>query len=162
LPLAKRVTVVGHDLVALELAQHLAELGHDITVLHGASQFGRGAALVRRWRILHALRERGAALLPGADKIEILASAVRYENSSRQVRTVETDQVVIAVEGERDTTLADRLRAAGFDAHAIGDCSGVGYIEGAMRGAAVAVARIVAERARRAGMRAPGRREGYA
>jgi 2,4-dienoyl-CoA reductase-like NADH-dependent reductase (Old Yellow Enzyme family)/NADPH-dependent 2,4-dienoyl-CoA reductase/sulfur reductase-like enzyme len=153
MPLARRVSVIGHELIALELAQHLAELGHDLTVLHGASQFGRGAALVRRWRILHGLRERGAALLPGARNIEILRSGVRYENSSGQLRTVDTDHVVIAFEGERDTTLVDELRVAGVDVQAIGDCAGVEYIDGAMRGAAAAVARITAVRAPRVGAR---------
>ena len=32
--------------------------------------------------------------------------------------------------------IADQLRAEGFSVHSIGDCNGVGYIEGAMEAAA--------------------------
>ena len=36
------------------------------------------------------------------------------------------------------------MRSAGFAVHAVGDCRGVGYIEGAMRSAAEAAAAISA------------------
>jgi 2,4-dienoyl-CoA reductase-like NADH-dependent reductase (Old Yellow Enzyme family)/thioredoxin reductase len=144
--LGRRVAVLGHDLIALDLAQHFANLGHVVTVLHEAGKFGRGAALVRRWRILHELRESGVALLPEARNIEILASGVRYENTGRQVRAIDVDDVVLAPEGEADTRLADDLRRAGFSVRTVGDCRGLGYVDGAMRDAAAAVAAIAADR----------------
>ena len=41
-----------------------------------------------------------------------------------------------------DLLLAQRLEAAGFAVHSIGDCNGVGYIDGAMRAAATLAARL--------------------
>jgi hypothetical protein len=43
-----------------------------------------------------------------------------------------------------DVALADQLRAAGFTVETVGDCNGVGYIEGAVRGATEIVARLLA------------------
>ena len=34
-----------------------------------------------------------------------------------------------------DTSVAHQLRGAGFEVHEAGDCTGVGYIEGAIRNA---------------------------
>ena len=39
-------------------------------------------------------------------------------------------------------TVADELRSAGLNVHAFGDCTGIGYIEGALRGAADLVAEL--------------------
>ena len=50
--------------------------------------------------------------------------------------------MIVAKGAEGDLALAEDLKAAGFKVHAIGDANGVGYIEGAMRGAAKAVREI--------------------
>jgi NADPH-dependent 2,4-dienoyl-CoA reductase/sulfur reductase-like enzyme len=119
-PLGRRVAVLGHDLIALQLAMHVAGLGHEVSVLDAAPKFGHGVALVRRWRVLHALRERGAALLPQADAISLAATdartarLVRYRNTSGQIRSLEADHVVVARGGRPDRALADALVADGL------------------------------------------------
>ena len=50
--------------------------------------------------------------------------------------------LIVAMGAAGDLTLADSLKAAGFTVHAIGDATGVGYIEGAMAGALAAVKAI--------------------
>ena len=47
--------------------------------------------------------------------------------------------MIVAKGAHGDTSLADTLRAAGFTVQVAGDCTGVGYIEGAIRGASRAV-----------------------
>jgi hypothetical protein len=49
---------------------------------------------------------------------------------------------IIAKGAEANTSLYDELRSAGFDAHMVGDCAGVGYIMGAVRTAADVAAKI--------------------
>jgi hypothetical protein len=58
-------------------------------------------------------------------------------DGSRQ--TVAADNVIVARGARGDSTLADALRAAGLAVTEVGDGTGVGYIEGAIRGAARAV-----------------------
>ena len=47
-----------------------------------------------------------------------------------------TDNVIVATGATGDATLPEALDAAGFKVHSIGDCTGVGYIEGAIEDAA--------------------------
>jgi len=49
------------------------------------------------------------------------------------------DHVIVAKGARGDSALADSLREAGFRVREFGDGAGVGYIEGAIRGAAEAV-----------------------
>ena len=43
-----------------------------------------------------------------------------------------------------DTALADRIAALGYRVHVAGDANGIGYIEGAIRGASKAVDELIA------------------
>ena len=52
--------------------------------------------------------------------------------------------VIVAMGASGDNALAEQLRGAGFTVETVGDCNGVGYIEGAIRGAAETVARLLA------------------
>lgn len=62
-----------------------------------------------------------------------------FTDNAGNKQTVAADNVIVAKGAEGDLTLADSLEAAGFTVHAIGDATGVGYIEGAMHGALAAV-----------------------
>jgi 2,4-dienoyl-CoA reductase (NADPH2) len=63
-------------------------------------------------------------------------------NYRNQTRTLTADHVIVAKGATGDLSFAEQLRSAGFKVHSVGDCNGVGYIEGAIRGAAEAVQRI--------------------
>jgi NADPH-dependent 2,4-dienoyl-CoA reductase/sulfur reductase-like enzyme len=136
MPLGRRVVIVGSELVALELAEFLALRGRTVTVVDDAPKFGAGLQIVRRWRVLHELKEIGVTLLPLARDIAIGDCAVTYVNPHGQARKIGADHVIVAKGATGDLGLADTFRQAGFSVHAIGDCKGVGYIEGAMADAA--------------------------
>ena len=144
MPLGARIVIIGGELVGIELAEFLHERGRKVTVIDDAPRFGKGLTLVRRMRILAELAEHGVALVPGATDIAIQRDAVTYTDASGATQHVPANHVIVAKGASGDLALADALRAAGFRVHAIGDATGVGYIEGAMRGAADAVAAIVA------------------
>ncbi|MDX3884264.1 MAG: FAD-dependent oxidoreductase [Sphingomonas sp.] len=142
MPFGERIAIIGGELVGLELAEFLAKRGRKVTVLDDAAKFGAGLQVVRRWRVLDELKELGVTLLPEAHDIAILGGRVRYANPNGQERTIAADQVIVAKGATGDTALAGDLRATGFTVHTAGDCTGVGYIEGAMQDAAEIAANI--------------------
>ncbi len=139
MPLGQNIVIIGGELVGIELAEFLHERGRTVTVVDDAPRLGKGLLLVRRMRILAELKEHGVSLQPGASDIAIDKDAVRFTDASGTTQVVKADNVIVAKGAEGNTTLADRLRAEGFTVETAGDMNGVGYIEGAMRGAAEAV-----------------------
>jgi 2,4-dienoyl-CoA reductase-like NADH-dependent reductase (Old Yellow Enzyme family)/NADPH-dependent 2,4-dienoyl-CoA reductase/sulfur reductase-like enzyme len=144
MPLGKRIVIIGGELVGIELAEFLHERGRIVTVVDEAPRLGKGLTLVRRMRILQELAEHGVALHAGAKDIAIVESAVTFTASDGTAQSVPADHVIVAKGARGDLSLAQQLVEAGFDVRTIGDANGVGYIEGAIRGAAHAV-RALAE-----------------
>ena len=141
MPLGDHIVIIGGELVGLELAEFLAERGRKVTVVDEAPRLGAGIYIVRRWRALSDARELGVTLLPGMKNIAIGNERVTFDDEDGQHHVVEADNVIVAKGATGNQTLADQLKAAGFKVHTVGDCNGVGYIEGAIAGAAdVAVA----------------------
>jgi hypothetical protein len=87
-------------------------------------------------RLLTELAEHGVGLHRSANDIRIEAKAVRFVDEEGQQQTRPADTVIVAKGATGDLTLAERLRGEGFIVYPVGDCQGVGYIEGAMRDAA--------------------------
>lgn len=142
MPLGKRVVIIGGELVGIELAEFLVERQRTVTVLEEASRLGAGLQLVRRMRAMAELREHGARLLGGVRDIRIEAGRVSFTDGAGKAAAADADHVIVARGATGDASLADSLRAAGLEVHAFGDCTGVGYIEGAIRGAADLVAEL--------------------
>lgn len=142
MPLGRQIVIIGGELVGIELAEFLMERGRSVAVLEEASRMGAGLQLVRRMRLLSELREHGVTLLAGVRDIRIEESQVRFVDAGGREASKQADHVIVAKGAAADSTVADRLRSAGFQVHAFGDCTGVGYIEGAIRGAAELVAEL--------------------
>lgn len=137
MPLGKKVVIIGGELVGLELAEFLAHRGREVTVLEESSRVGRGLPLVRRFRVVDECHEMGVELLTNVRDFVIGDHLVSYTNDADQQRTIAADTVIVAKGAVGDTHLADELAPLGVPIHTIGDCTGVGYIEGAMRDAAL-------------------------
>lgn len=136
MPLGKRIVIIGGELVGLELAEFLALRGRQVTVIDAAPRFGAGLHIVRRLRVLDELKKIGVTLLPEAQDIAIGESSVSFIDTTGETREVDMDHTIVAQGARGDASLAEALRAAGFQVHTVGDCNGVGYIEGAMESAA--------------------------
>ncbi len=136
MPLGKRITIIGAELVGLELAEFLAQRGREVTVIDAASKAGKGLYLVRRLRLLSELRHLGVTMINKAGDIAIGDHQVSYRNYRNQQRSFPADHVIVAQGASGDTALADALRSAGFRTHTVGDCTGISYIEGAIESAA--------------------------
>jgi len=97
---------------------------------------------VRRMRIVPELREHGVALHANARDVRITDDGVVFADENGQSHAVAADHVIVARGARGDSTIADQLRAAGLNVREFGDGTGVGYIEGAIRGATEAVTRM--------------------
>lgn len=144
MPLGDTIAIIGGELVGLELAEFLSERGRTVHVIEETPRLGKGLTLVRRMRLLAELAEHGVGLHGGATGVEIAARSVRFTDKAGERQEVMADNVIVARGAEGDLALARSLEAAGFVVHAIGDATGVGYIEGAIRGAVEAVRTIAA------------------
>lgn len=142
MPIGGNVAIIGGELVGIELAEFLAERGRKVNVIEPAPRLGKGLTLVRRMRILSELGEHGVGLHGGAKDIVIGQNVVTFSDARGVSHSLAADTVIVAQGAQGDLTLANALEAAGFTVHAIGDATGVGYIEGAMQGAARAVRAI--------------------
>lgn len=142
MPLGEHVVVIGGELVGLELAEFLAHRGRKVTVLEESPRVGKGIPLVRRFRAVDDCHDLGVAMLTETGNFSIGDHTVTYRNAHGQERTLRADTVIVAMGATGDESLADQMKAAGLPVHAIGDCTGVGYIEGAMRDAALATRTI--------------------
>ena len=144
MPLGRHIVIIGGELVGVELAEFLTERGRRVTVIEEGPKFGKGLTLVRRMRLIPELREHGVSLCAGVSDVRIGAKAVTFTDSAGQAHSVSADHVIVARGARGDSALAEALRAAGLAVTEIGDGTGVGYIEGAMRGAARAVQGVAA------------------
>lgn len=142
MPLGKKIAIIGGELVGVELAEFLQERGREVTIIGEAPKFGGGLLLVRRMRILAELKEHGVAMYPGASQIAFSKQGVSFTDRDGQAQQVPADHIIVAMGAHGDSTLADSLRSAGLKVVEVGDGTGVTYIEGAVRGAADAVAAL--------------------
>jgi pyruvate/2-oxoglutarate dehydrogenase complex dihydrolipoamide dehydrogenase (E3) component len=133
--MGKRIVIIGGEIVGLELAEFLAERGREVCVVDEAKRFGHGLTLIRRLRLLAELREHGVQLVQGASDIVITRTHVECRDGDGVDTSLPADNVIIARGAKGNRQLAEMLQAENFTVHEIGDCAGVGYIEGAMRGA---------------------------
>ncbi len=138
LPLGDRIVIIGGDLVGLELAEFLAHRGRSVSVIDETSHFGRGLPIVRRWRIFDELKALGVALRPGCTDIAIESKSVIARDANSARIELPADNVIVAKGARGDLSIATQFEQAGYSVQSIGDCTGVGYIEGAIRSAALA------------------------
>ena len=93
-------------------------------------------------RLLDELNHLGVTLITRADDITIEKHSLSYSNYRGQRRRIEADHIIVDKGASGDTALAEQFAEVGIKTHTIGDCNGVGYIEGAMESAAVLVAQL--------------------
>jgi 2,4-dienoyl-CoA reductase (NADPH2) len=142
MPLGKRVAIVGGGLVGIELAEFLSERGREVAVLEEGTTFAAQMAPPRRWRALHELRERGVDLRSQVRVEAIRDEGVTFLDEEEGRHTVAVDSVILAAGARDNRGLAEAIAGLGPEVHSIGDCDGVGYIEGAILDGARAARQI--------------------
>lgn len=132
MPLGKRIVMLGGGLVAVELAEFLAERGRQVTILEESGTLGKELMLVRRWRNMADIEKLGVECLNHAQVVSINTEQVTYSNSNGQLRTIPADTVIVTSGVTGDLSLAEDLSSLNIEVHSVGDCNGPGYIEGAI------------------------------
>ena len=136
MPLGRRVTIIGGGLVGIELAEFLAERGREVTVLEEGEVFALEMAHPRRWRALHDTRKAGVNLVPGARVTRITESSVEYSRSDSddkvEIRNAAAESVIVTLGLQANPALGASLESPNIKVLSAGDCTGVGYIEGAI------------------------------
>ena len=142
MPLKKELVIIGGDLVGLELAEFLTERGKKVTVVEPSNDLGPNLSIVRRSRVIHLLKSHGVNIIKNAKDIKISNSDVNFELDGSP-QSITANQVIIAMGTEPNTEFADELIENNFNVSMIGDCTSVGYIEGAISDARIAVKEII-------------------
>ncbi len=141
MPVGRAVVIIGSDLVAVELAQFLAERGRKVHVVDAAKKMIPEVGKKRRHEHMDALDHLRITVNTAVSVQRIEAAAVIIAARGRE-HAIPCDSVIVTGEPVADTTFADALQAAGIAAQSIGDCTGLGLIVKATTTAAEAVARI--------------------
>ncbi|MFQ5697568.1 MAG: FAD-dependent oxidoreductase [Myxococcota bacterium] len=136
MPLGDKVVLLGADLVGIELARFLCERGRRVSLLEEGEDLAPAMAPPRRWRALHELRAARVSLETGIRVEAIEPQEVRYSDSKGRSHRRAADHVILARGTVENPHLGASLRALGIEVHEIGDCTGVGYLDGAIRDAA--------------------------
>ena len=132
MPVGKRVVIIGGQLVGCEMADFLARRRRKVTVLEKGDYLATQMAVVRRWRVLHELRERGVAMLTGVVFDEITDRGVSITTKDGQKHTIRADTVIIAAGAVPNMGLVDALKDMVPEIYTVGDATQVRLIEGSI------------------------------
>jgi 2,4-dienoyl-CoA reductase-like NADH-dependent reductase (Old Yellow Enzyme family)/NADPH-dependent 2,4-dienoyl-CoA reductase/sulfur reductase-like enzyme len=131
MPLKKEIVIIGGDLVGLELGEFLQERGRHITILEPTENLGKNLSIVRRSRVVHLLKEHGAAIHRNCADIEIHDGSVTFKNKEEEI-SIKASQVIIAIGTESNNALTEELSSTNIPFTRIGDAEKAGYIHGAI------------------------------
>jgi 2,4-dienoyl-CoA reductase (NADPH2) len=141
MPIGRRVTVIGADLAALELAEFLAAQGRAVGLLEPGEQIAPEVGAKRRAEHMHRLDRAGVPVNTGVVIERITPAGVVVRRAAGDAHLIGADSVILAGTLEPDTTLADALRGRVPELHTVGDCTGLGLIHKAtLEGARAACA----------------------
>ena len=141
MPVGQNIVIIGSDLVAIELAEFLAERGRKVCVLDEARKITPEVGKKRRHEHMDRLDHLRITLNTAITITRIERNAVII-NVKEQERSIQFDSVIVAGAAVGDTRLADELESAGINVQAIGDATGLGLIVKATATAAEAVASL--------------------
>ncbi len=141
MPVGRTAVIIGSDLVAIELAEFLAERGRKVHVVDAATKMIPEVGKKRRHEHMDRLDHLRITVNTAVSIQRIEAAAVIIAVRGRE-HAIACDSVIVTGEPIADTTFAHALQAAGVPVQCIGDCTGLGLIVKATTTAAEAVARI--------------------
>jgi 2,4-dienoyl-CoA reductase (NADPH2) len=141
MPLGKRVAIIGGDLVAVELAEFLAERGRFVSVLEAGVDIAPEVGWKRRTEHMDRLDRLGVTIHTAVTVERIERNGVVFTPAGGTSRTLVADSVVLAGTLEPDLTLRDAIasRLPDTPVHVVGDAGGLGLIRKATEEAARAV-----------------------
>jgi 2,4-dienoyl-CoA reductase (NADPH2) len=136
------VVVVGTSLAAVELAEFLAAQGRLVSLLGGGETLAPEVGWKRRTEHMDRLDRLSVAVNTGAavERVEDGGVVARVDGGPE--RLVAGDAVVLTGEVQPDLSLRDALQGRVPQLLAVGDCTGLGLIRGAVEEGARAACAI--------------------
>ena len=142
MPMGKRVAIIGADLAAIELAEHLATCGRSISVISEDLTIAPEVGDKRRSEHLRRLDEGQVTVNTGMAIDHIQEDGVVCRRSSGSQTLIAADSVLIAGHIEADLELFENIRNRIPQCEPVGDCTGLGLIRKAVLDGALAATRI--------------------
>ena len=133
MPIKKEVTLIGGELVGLEMAEFLQERGRKVTILEQGDYIGDGLALVRRWKVAHDVVKAGADVHILSKATGIGKDTVDYEEQGVGKCKAPAQSVIVCQGATPNTDLIDQMKSSQYAMHCVGDCNEkLSYIDGAV------------------------------
>lgn len=120
LPFGKRVVVIGGRIEGAETAEFLIKRGRRVTIVDTADSFGDGMPARLLMRLRAWLDEKGTPIYTGVHLHETTNTGLRFRTAAGEERTLEADDIVVALPQGPNTTLARALERVGPEVHTIG------------------------------------------
>jgi 2,4-dienoyl-CoA reductase (NADPH2) len=137
LSVGERVVVLGANLIGIELAEHLAKLGKRVSVLEPSRRLAMPAGKKRRGDHGVRLDRLGVPVNTGVDVRAIEAEGVRIGMHDGSERVIGADTVIVVGQPDADDAVARAFEGCAPEVHVVGDTSGFGLAQKAVREAMV-------------------------
>ena len=126
-----KIVMVGGGLVGVEVANHLASLLKEVTVVEMRDGIALDEGPAPRKDLLQDLANNGAKAYTSTTVDEITDHSVIVSGAHNE--EIPADTVVLAIGRVSNTALAEELTAAGVDVRIIGDAKEPGLAGAAIR-----------------------------
>lgn len=120
LPFGRRVIVIGGRIEGAETAEFLIKRGRAVTIVDTADSFGDGMPERLLMRLRAWLAEKGTPIHTGVRLEEITSTGLRFRTPEGEERTIEADDIVVALPQGPNTALARALEGIAPEVHAVG------------------------------------------
>ncbi|HEY49516.1 MAG TPA: FAD-dependent oxidoreductase [Dehalococcoidia bacterium] len=137
-----RVAIIGGGEVGSELAWYLAEQGKKVSIIEMQYAVASDVNLFSRFYLLNKLAELGVEMAVGMTAEEVMDKGVLAVDMAGNRKIIEADTVVLAVGFKPNHGFAEELKGVLPERYAVGDCSRLGKIKGAIHGGARVAHRI--------------------
>jgi len=124
-PFRKKVVIIGGDFSGCELADTLAELGKNVTILEESKRLGYDIGITTRWVALKRLSEFKVQMEKNAKVTEITRKGVKAMVEGKE-KFYDAGTVALTLPLATDDTLASQIEAKGYKVYRVGDCSASG------------------------------------
>jgi 2,4-dienoyl-CoA reductase (NADPH2) len=131
-PPGRRVAIVGTSLAAVQLAELLATQDRLVSLLADGDLLAPEVGWKRRTEHMDRLDRLGVAVNVGVSVERLDEAGVVFSADGRSERLLPSDAVVLTGEVQPDLSLHDALAGRVPELHAVGDCTGLALIRGAV------------------------------
>jgi 2,4-dienoyl-CoA reductase (NADPH2) len=124
-PFRKKVVIIGGDFAGCELADTLAGLGKNVTILEESKRLGYDIGITTRWVALKRLADFKVQMEKNVKVIEITKKGVKATVEGKE-KFYDAGTVALTLPLTTDDTLGSQIEARGYKVHRVGDCSASG------------------------------------